>query len=564
MIKLFGADDRNFTGNGDVVITPLKAKIHKEDNGAFYLELETDLSYSDYLIENNILIAPTPQGEQAFRVGNVQKTGRKISTRAYHVFYDSRNYLIEDKYVYQKNCNDALAYLNSSTSDPSPFTVSSDVATVEDFRCVRNSLYEAVNTICERWGGHIVRDNWNLSILESIGQDNGETVRYAKNLKEISSEENWDGVVTKLLPVGKDGVLLNALDPSAPLYVYSNISYDMPYTKSVNFTQDTISEEDYRDSSGALDETAYKSALIADLKSQAQMYIDANSVPRVNYTLKANLSKITDVGDTVEVIDERLGINIMTHIIAYDYDCILKKYTELEFGNFKNKLSDLISNITGQAVKRVESEGEALKISLDSELEEKTGAIWEVLNGSYVIYEGDKLLIVDMLPKESARNVIKISNQGISFGSHGINGAFTKVWGIDGALDMSKAGVINLTADLIKGGVLKLGANFDNYGKAQVFDGANNLIAELSSSGLRVIGRDRSYVLINGNVGFAMFNRLNEKICWCDSDTFHMKKSASEEEITVCNKLKFLPVTITDANNNIVNDGVGLFSVVDS
>ena len=221
MIKLFGENDRDFTGNGDVVITPLKAKIHKEDNGAFYLELETDLSYSDYLIENNILIAPTPQGEQAFRVGNVQKTGRKISTRAYHVFYDSRNYLIEDKYVYQKNCNDALVYLNSSTSDPSPFTVSSDVATVKNFRCVRNSLCEAVNTICERWGGHIVRDNWNLAILETIGQDNGETVRYAKNLKEISSEENWDGVVTKLLPVGKDGVLLNALDQMVNLLMDS-------------------------------------------------------------------------------------------------------------------------------------------------------------------------------------------------------------------------------------------------------------------------------------------------------------------------------------------------------
>ena len=48
--------------------------------------------------------------------------------------------------------------------------------------------------------------------MSSIGQDNGVTVRYAKNLKTITCETNWDNVVTKLLPVGKDGFLLNSID----------------------------------------------------------------------------------------------------------------------------------------------------------------------------------------------------------------------------------------------------------------------------------------------------------------------------------------------------------------
>ena len=38
-------------------------------------------------------------------------------------------------------------------------------------------------------------------------EDNGVTVRYAKKLKDITCEESWDSVVTKLLPVGKDGVI---------------------------------------------------------------------------------------------------------------------------------------------------------------------------------------------------------------------------------------------------------------------------------------------------------------------------------------------------------------------
>ena len=44
----------------------------------------------------------------------------------------------------------------------------------------------------------------------------------------------------------------------------------------------------------------------------------------MNYTLKANVDKLTDIGDTIEVIDEDLEINVMTTVIKYKYDCILE------------------------------------------------------------------------------------------------------------------------------------------------------------------------------------------------------------------------------------------------
>ena len=121
----------------------------------------------------------------------------------------------------------------------------------------------------------------------------------------------------------KYGILLNSLDSSADVYVYSSTTYDIPYTKTVSFSQDKISEDNYKDESGELDETAYKQALITDLWQQAQNYVNINCLPKVNYTLKANLEKITDIGDTVEVIDETLGINILTNVIKFEYDCVL-------------------------------------------------------------------------------------------------------------------------------------------------------------------------------------------------------------------------------------------------
>lgn len=102
MIKLFTSTDKLFSTNGDKIIIPLKAKVHKEDNGPFYLDLETGLSYADDLVEGAILVANTPQGDQAFRVTNPSKTKSKIMVKAYHVFYDSENYLIKDSYVVER------------------------------------------------------------------------------------------------------------------------------------------------------------------------------------------------------------------------------------------------------------------------------------------------------------------------------------------------------------------------------------------------------------------------------------------------------------------------------
>lgn len=55
MIKIFSPTDKSFSSNGDVVLRPLKAKVHKEDNGDYYFDLETGLDYVDYLVEGNIL-----------------------------------------------------------------------------------------------------------------------------------------------------------------------------------------------------------------------------------------------------------------------------------------------------------------------------------------------------------------------------------------------------------------------------------------------------------------------------------------------------------------------------
>ena len=555
MIRLFDTTDNLFATNGDKVIIPTRAIVHKEDNGSFYLDLETDLSYIEWLTPNRILVANTPQGNQAFRITNVDKTRKKITLKANHIFYDSANYVIEDSYVVEKNCNDALDHLNNATDNVSPFSTTSDVNTIASFRCVRKSLYEAIQIILERWGGHLVRDNFDIKIMNNIGQDNGVVVRYGKNLKNIQATYNWDAVATKILPVGADGLML------PEVYVVSDKQYEIPYTKVVSFDQSAISQEDFEDEEGNLNEDAYNEALLNDLRQQATQYLETNCVPMVNYTLDANLERISDVGDVIQVIDERLGISLTTSLISFEYDCILEKYEQVQFGNFAPTLDNLINRIADSTSQAIEENNQSIRITLQKELDDATDKIWSAMGNSYVIYDGDKILVVDSLPKETATNVLMINDGGIGFSNTGINGSFSSAWTIDNTLNMENINVINLTADLVKGGTLKLGSNLNQYGQLEIYNETNVLIAEMNKNGLKMYGADGSYILINQEDGLVGYDKNDNKIYWVDGDSFHMKKSEVEEEITLCGKMRYIPVSIYD-NGTLTNDGIGLVSVL--
>ena len=553
MIRLYGETDKVFSNNGDRILQPLYASVHKEDNGDFALTIDLDLSYVDDITEGRIIVCPTPQGAQPFRIHNVSQTRKKISAVCRHVFYDAENYLIVDSYVVDRDAGDALAHLNAATEPTSPFTTISDISVQNSFRCVRKSLYEAVQTVRERWGGHLVRDGWTIGLRETIGQDNGVTVEYAKNLQEITVSYDWSNVVTQLMPEGFDGLML------PEVYLESDIQYEIPYTKCVQFQQN-VDREAYLDENGQLDEEAYEEAMIEDLRSQATLYLEENSVPKVNYTLAANLEKITDVGDTVQVNDRRLGLSILTHVIAYDYDPILDKYTKIEFGNFQQTITGFYQSVTARMEQKVEESEEAVKVILGEELTAATAAIWNAMASSYVIYDRDRILVVDRLPKESAQYVIMINSGGIGFSSTGINGTFNSAWTIDGTLDMQQINVINLTANLIRGGTLTLGGTGKGDGILELYNEQNVLIGRMDKEGLKMYGPDGSYVLMNQEVGFEGRDRTGTRIYWVNGDEFHMRKGVMDEEITLCNKLRFIAIERYNGNT-MINDGIGLVSV---
>lgn len=549
MLRIFKPTDKDYRTNGDKVIQPLKATVTKEDNDSYYLDLACGTEYLPWIKSGNIIVADTPQGAQPFRILNPEITHTKITCKCNHVFYDSANYLIADSYVVDSTCNQALDHLNTATEPKSPFKTVSDINTINSFRCVRKSLYEAITTVLERWGGHLVRDGWTIGIRQTIGADNGVVVRYGKNLKSIEASYDWSDVCTKILPEGANGLLLNALDGKQSIYMESSTQYDVPYCKTVQFSQSDIKQEDYKTPDGQHnDEAAYKRACLADLRQQAQKYLDENCVPKVNYKMSANIEKITDIGDTIEVIDERMGLDMMTNVISFEYDCIQRRYTSIEFGTFKQTLSGLMGTVQQTATDAANTVNSSIVTTVNDRISESENKITNLVGGSYVIYDGEQILVVDSLPKESAHNVLRINSAGIGFSSSGISGSFTSAWTIDGTLNMQNINVINLVADLIKGGTLTLGGQDNGNGVMLVKSAAGATLGRMDNSGLTMWATDGSHIVVSAANGLTGYDSANRITYTARNGVFSMRNGYIEEGLAVGGKLKIVPVASGDNN----------------
>lgn len=549
MIRVYDPTERLFNHNGIKALHPLFAEVTKVDNGDYCVELEDILANLEYYQKGMIVRVPTPWGVQGFRCDNPEIKNDRISCRAWHLMYDAKNYLIKDSNAVDKNCNDALNHFNDNTDIESPFTVSSDITALVVTRAVRRSLFEIFELFisADRYGGHWDRDNFKFSIKANIGQDRGVVLAYNKNITDISVSENWDNVCTKLLPYTTDGEVAILLDDT---YVeLEEKLYDIPFSKSVKF-ENIYEKEDFES------EEEFIATTKEWLRGQAEAYIEANKLPLVNYSVSAKIDNISDVGDLIYVKHPKCNVNITTNVISVKYDAINGKYNSIEFGNFKKELKKFSQTITAEVKKETETQIAETKVLLQGELAEATARINSVLGNSYVINNGNELLVVDRLPKEEAIYCLKINSAGIGFSNTGIQGTFNSAWTIDGTLNMQAINVINLTASLIKGGTLKLGGLNNASGTFELYDDSNRLMSLMDKTGLTVYATNGDYVKLNAEVGFAGYDKNGTKVYWADGDVFHMYNAEVENEIKIAGKIKIVPVSTSD------NVGVGFVAIL--
>ena len=414
MIKIFNANDRDFSTAGNIIIEPIKCIEHKKKSlNGWYIEVEIPIKYKEYIQKDKLCVVKTKSklNPQAFRVGDdIQSTNRKIKFTAEHVMFDADKYVLVDVRPTNLNGINTLNYINARTDSISPFIFISNVENIDTAYFIRKSLLEAWAIIEERWDGVFEADNWEISFLQNVGNDNGETIIYGKNMQGMEIFEDWSSVVTKLYPVGYDGVML------PEQYIETDVKYEIPYTRTIDFQTEIEPEEIDTES------------IIRELRINARKYIEENKYPKISYTIFSNINDKMGIGDTIQVLHPLTSIK--TEVLEYEYDIISKKVKSLTFGNFsrdaKTKFNNIKNTIT--QINQILSKQEAT-------INSQTTLINTLNKNGFVYIDENEILILDQLPKEQAKNVWRFGLGGIGFSSNGYEGPFEVAATMDGKIN---------------------------------------------------------------------------------------------------------------------------------
>lgn len=425
MIKIFNATDTDFNTAGNIIINPLYChEVKKKSLNGWYIDVEIPIKYKEYIKADKLCVVKTKSklNPQAFRINkNIKYTTKKIKFTAEHVMFDSRKYALLDVRPTDLNGLNGLKYINERTDKTSPFSiVSSDVENINTVYLVRKNLLEAWEIFEERWGGVFDADNWNISFKQKVGNDNGETIAYGKNMQGFEILEDWSNVCTKILPVGPNGLLLKEV------YLESEVQYEVPYTKIVEFQTKLESEEQT------------EANLLNELKNNAEEYLKEYCIPQVSYTVESNINQKLEIGDTIKVLHP--SVKIFTEVLEYEYDLILNKVISLTFGNYKRDVKAKFDSIKNNI--------ETIKQSVSNQeitIKEQTDLINSLNKKGYVYIDENEILILDQLPKEEAKNVWRFGLGGIGFSSNGYEGPFETAITMDGKInaDFIKAGTMS-------------------------------------------------------------------------------------------------------------------------
>ncbi len=422
MIKIFDENDRDFSTNGNIVINPIKCKeVKKKSLNGWYVEVEISVKYKEYIEQDKLCVVKTKSKlrPQAFRIENPKITNNIISFTANHVMFDSKKYFLVDVRPTNQNAQNALSNINERTDKKSPFTIFSDVETESTAYFIRKNLLEAWEVIEERWGGVFDADNWNISFLRKVGNDNGETITYGKNMQGMQIFEDWSNVCTKIYPVGSNELMLDEE------YLESDIQYATPYTRTITFNSELEQNQETA-------EEEKNAKLIEELRENAKKYLEENKYPKVSYEVTSNINQNMEIGDTIHV--KHPLVNLITEILEYEHNILTGKIELLVFGNYKRDvkskfdvIKENINNVAGQLYEGLTRQ--------DIVIKQQTDLINSLNKTGYVYIDKNEILILDEVPKENAKNVWRFGLGGIGFSSNGYEGPFETAITMDGQIN---------------------------------------------------------------------------------------------------------------------------------
>ncbi len=342
------------------IINPI---VTEELGGEFSLTFTypADGPAATHIVLENIVAAPVPRLEQrqGFRISEVVTTlDGMLEVSAFHVFYDLAANLIADTYVVNKTAKSALTQILGAANTKHGFTAtSSDTVTRSSARLVRMPIAAALmdagedNTFAARWGGELARDNFHIHHVPMRGANHGVVIRDRKNLTGFESAIDFSTVVTRILPVGYDGLLLPELYVDSPKLG----DYVVPRIRVIRYGQvKAITDKDNpREGELPLDQAHAQLRRLAVAEFSARHVDEPSASYKIRFTdlsqtrEYADLARLetVEIGDTVTVRHADLGVALTARVVAYAYNPLALQYISVELGTVARKFTSVTRQV---------------------------------------------------------------------------------------------------------------------------------------------------------------------------------------------------------------------------
>lgn len=506
MIRLFDRNEVNFNHN-KTILSPISCFVQEEENGMF--ELEIELPKNVPVANGNIIKAPTPRGEQLFRVYRSVRTLKGRKYYAKHIYYDLSNNFIIDVSESNVVAQTVLQSILNSCETPHAFTITSDILDLNTAKYERINPIQAImnstNGVLSLWGGNLVRNNYNIQVKAS-GLDRGYDIRIGKNLVGIEDDSDESSVKTRLYPtVELDGSSIVLPEKYVDSPLMNNYGDPIICEEKITLTdeqKELSTDEIYTLMRNHCNELFSKYNVDKPVVNYKIDFVELSKTEQ--YKDFAILEKL-DLYDIVTCNISVLDINVKAKVIKYKYDCLKDRYDSIELGDFKSVSNYKIDGIVKQMVERIKATQSAVDYATNVITGNKGGY---VIIRRYPNGEPYEILIMDTKDINTAVNVLRINNSGIGFSQNGFNGPYGTAMTLDG----------HIVADFIDTGTLtSILLQSDNYVQDQsgmkinladgTIDSKNFKLGSTPSGALfRSIGTDAELIIENGNMLVSGFN----------------------------------------------------------
>lgn len=370
-IRIYTQNAESFSPGGGNPLTPTRCEITANLNSDWTLTLEHPLDSDGMykLIQSGaVLRVPAFNGSQLYRIITADRTDGGITATAEPIFMDAlHDVFFLDKRPTNLSGQDALDYLMSGTK----FSGESDILNLNTAYYVRKNLIEALNgedenAFTSRWGGELLFDNYKVIINQSAGRDKGVVVKYGRNLTGITETVDRSSLITRIIPVGYDGIMLSGSAPwvDSPLID----SYPIIYNSVIEYSDVKVKEDpDDPDEEGfdTLAEAQTELTRLANLEysqnnvDKELVSMDVDLILLQNTLEYAEFKDLEDIslGDTVRCEHSKLGISTSARCISLTWDCITQRVTAVTLGQFKSNYFNTMTSTTNRVDQAITPSG---------------------------------------------------------------------------------------------------------------------------------------------------------------------------------------------------------------